>query len=181
MDTTGTAFLAHMHAQDTAKLLEAFHTNEATMRNTIAYLAKPTGRDHVMSVKDEEYARMMVDVALQGGRFKGRARDFRGQYFKTIFDDGVVKGWSLRVHKYVLVVPWSFGRLAMVFFHQINKQMALSDAAKASRLHAHEEELTRDFSATIGKRANDRTLNLRPHRAKLNGRRNHFVAVPKVL
>ena len=49
------------------------------------------------------------------------------------------------------------------------------------RLDAHTQDLERDYSSSINQRAHDRTLMTRVHRQHLTGRRNHFVAVPKLV
>ena len=148
-------------------------------RNKDYVFSNVTG--HIVSVYDDEYMRMLHEVRTAGPRWKGRARDFKGQYFKTKYQDGVIQGWSLRQHKYVLVVPWSFGQHLKCFFDKVNAQIVRNDPVKSARLAAYNTDLQRNYEATSGQRATARHLNERPHRQQLNGRRNHFVSVPSLI
>ena len=49
------------------------------------------------------------------------------------------------------------------------------------RLDAHTQDLQRDYSSTVKQRAHERCLTTRVHRQHLTGRRNRFVAVPKLV
>ena len=141
-------------------------------------LKHPT--QHVISLKDEVYLNMLQEAQITGrSRWKGRARDMKGQFFKTKFEDGVMQGWSLRQHKYVLVVPWSFGQIFKMFCDDFNEHLAKHDPNVRARLCAYNTELDRNYHVTAGQRAEGRSLNDRPHRQLLTGRRNHFVPVPK--
>lgn len=158
----------------------AFNGDEVTLGRNMDYvLNNITG--HVVSVYDDEYLRMLNEAHVYGTRWKGRARDFKGQYFKTKYKDGVIQGWSLRQHKYVLVVPWSFGMHLKHFFDTFNAQVAKDDSVKQARLAAYHTELQRDYEASAGQRATERRSKELPHRQRLSGRRKRFVTVPKLI
>ena len=161
-------------------LLHAIGGDDSLASSMKEYILKHPAQ-HVMSLKDEEYLNMLQEAQITGrrSRWKGRARDFKGQFFRTKFEDGVMQGWSLRQHKYVLVVPWSFGQILKMFCDNFNEHLVKHDPSRRARLCAHHTELERNYDATAGQRAEGRSLNDRPHRQLLNGRRNHFVAVPK--
>ena len=92
----------------------------------------------------------------------------------------VVWGWSHRIYDWTVVLPWSFGKMLTPLVAQINS-VACKDIHNVRRLDAHAQDLQRDFSSTVNRRAHDRSLTTRVHRQHLTGRRNRFVAVPKVV
>jgi len=160
-------------------LLHAIGGNDSLASSIKEYILKHPAQN-VMSLKDEEYLNMLQEARITGRCcWKGRARDFKGQFFKTKLEDGVMLGWSLRQHKYVLLVPWSFGQILKMFCDNFNEHLVEHDPSRRARLSAYHTELERNYDATTGQRAEGRFLNNRPHRQLLNGRRNHFVAVPK--
>lgn len=183
MDALHDALQAHLRsvAAD-PRVLSGFAGDKQLFADTQNYvLTHWFETKHMLSLDDQEYVRMITDMRGIGHRWKGRARDFKGQYFKTRVEDGVIQGWSSRQHRYVLVMPWAFGAVLKSFFDEFNKAVATVNPAKKARLDAYNEELERDYESTAGQRAETRSLNERPHRRSLNGRRNHFVSVPKTV
>jgi len=165
---------------DNGTVRDAFGGDEHHIASNKAYLIN-NPCDHIMSLKDEEYAAMVADARCSGPQWKGRARDLKGQFYKTRFEDGVVQGWSLRMHKYVLVIPWSVQKEVNVMFEAFNDKLAKRDGGIQEILHKQRNEQQRDYYLTAGRRATDRCLTDRPHRQSLEGRRNHFTSVPKTL
>ena len=92
----------------------------------------------------------------------------------------MVWGWSHRIYDWTVVLPWSFGKMLTPLVAQINS-VACKDVQNARRLHAHSQDLERDYSSTVNQRAHERSLTTRVHRQHLTGRRNRFVAVPKLV
>ena len=78
-----------------------------------------------------------------------------------------------------MVLPWSLGQIVGDYFTGLHHDVR-DLPAFASQLTRQTLEKERDYAATIGNRSLERGLWSLPHRASLVGRRNHFVAVPKL-
>ena len=135
---------------------------------------------HLINVNDVDYVRLVRDARSTGERWKGRTRDMKGQFCRTKYQANVVWGWSHRIYDWTVVLPWSFGKMLAPLAAQINS-VACEDACNVRRLDPHAQDLQRDYSSTVNRRAHDRSLTTRVHRQHLTGRRNRFVAVPKVV
>lgn len=117
-------------------------------------------------------ARTFADVLRDASAGKSRrVRDHKGQYCKIKYDDGVLRANKDR--EWVVVLPWSVGRLVRAYFDDLHKNNELLHFSDMKQWSA------RDYAATVGMRAAERGLSSRPHRNGLLGRRNHFAPVPK--
>ena len=196
----GVAFFGYIATEvDPALLLQAHKGDETSLHaNLNAYATyfddgpdTEHGMRHTMSLKDDEYFALCIQArsVKNTTKWKGRARDYKGQFYQTKYEDDVLLGFSHRTYKWVLVIPQGLSELIAPFVYQYNKLIERhtmgfdkGHASKMAQLASKQQTmLERDYSETQGKRAAERGLNLHTHRKGLCGRRNHFVAVPKTL
>ena len=122
----------------------------------------------VVNVDAATFGSVLRDAGAGKAR---RVRDHKGQYCKTKYDNGILRAYKDR--QWVVVLPWSVGRLVRAYFEDVHKNNELPSVSKT-------EWSDRDYAATVGMRAAERGLASRPHRNGLLGRRNHFAPVPKM-
>ena len=181
MSDMATVFVSGIRSLDADALLSAFNMESSLLDANINAIASLFNRElHFINVNDEDYVRLVCDARLTGERWKARTRDMKGQFCRTKYQANVVWGWSHRIYDWTVVLPWSFGQMLAPLAAQINS-VACKDTRNLRRLDAHAQDLQRDFSSTVNRRAHDRSLTTRVHRQHLTGRRNRFVAVPKVV
>jgi hypothetical protein len=134
---------------------------------------------YVFSLLDTEYVSLHESAkASRDNDWKGRARDFRGQFFRvTATDSGLLRGWSPKAQTLTYVIPHSLQKVMYEWLKQFYNKC--DDSTKAN-FRKHDESLKRDYSATKGQRAYERGSHDIAHRRGNTGRRNKFVPVPKV-
>ena len=174
-------FASRIRSLDTQDLLSAFNMEQTLLDANINAISTLCARElHLINVNDVDYVRLLGDGRAGGERWKGRTRDMKGQFCRTKYRADVVWGWSHRIYDWTVVLPWSFGKLLTPLAAQINA-VACKDIHNMRRLDAHTQDLQRDYSSTVKQRAHERCLTTRGHRQHLTGRRNCFVAVPKLV
>ena len=174
-------FVSGIRSLDAEALLTAFNMEPSLLDANINAISTLFTRElHLINVNDVDYVRLVRDPRSTGERWKGRTRDMKGQFCRTKYRANVVWGWSHRIYDWTVVLPWSFGKMLTPLVAQINS-VACKDIHNVRRLDAHAQDLQRDYSSTVNQRAHDRSLTTRVHRQHLTGRRNRFVAVPKLV
>ena len=159
-------------------MLSAFNGDEALLDANIKAICSLSGREvHLMNVRDGEYARLFEEARSIGARWKGRTRDFKGQFCSLKYEANVLWGRSHRTFDWTVVLPWTFGQLLLPLSYEINSTVVRNDPQARARLAAHEQEMRRNYQTSSGLRAEHRKLADRVHRQILTGRRNHFVRV----
>ena len=160
------AMLAYITERSGDGILEDFLCDHYAFHGHMEALCADVlnGRTTVLNVDAATFGAMLRDASAGKGR---RVRDHKGQFCKTKFDDGILRAYKDR--EWVLVLPWSVGRLVRAYFDDLHKNNPLPNMNQWSE---------RDYAATVGMRAADRGLSSRPHRNGLLGRRNHFAPVP---
>ena len=165
-------------------MLSAFDMDSSLLASNVKAISGlfSFGREvHLMNVEDDEYSLLLKDARRTGTRWKGRTRDFKGQFCKMKYEQGVLWAWSHRIFDWTVVLPWTFGQLIMPLTEEINQHAVTHNFKAESRLDAYEQDILRNFATSSGQRADYRLLSSRVHRQHLSGRRNHFVMVPKQL
>lgn len=156
---------------DTERLIQAFvpSLTRTLLKNT--HECK-----HVLSLFDEDFLQKRVAALAGGDAWKSRGRDRKGQLFRLVFREGLLRGWSLETHTWVMVVPHS---LQIVVYNWLKDFYAQCNDQTKQAFTNYEATLDRDYAVTVGERATIRGLFDIQHRQCLDGRRNKFVRVPK--
>lgn len=165
---------------DHQSMLAAFGMDPSLLASNIEAISNLFGREvHLMNVQDDEYSQLLQNARLAGTRWKGRTRDFKGQFCKMKFERDVLWAWSHRIHDWTVVLPWTFGQLLTPLVAQMNDDAVRNNLNAQWRLNVYERDSVRNYSTTTGRRSQHRMLSSKVHRQHLTGRRNHFVSVPK--
>tara|TARA_B110000046_G_scaffold90577_1_gene98559 strand:- start:794 stop:1360 length:567 start_codon:yes stop_codon:yes gene_type:complete len=133
---------------------------------------------HLLSLFDDDFREKRRLAIVGGVSWKDRGRDRKGQLFRMRMRDGQLMGWSADVHTWVVVLPFSLQTVLCNWLQTFYQQC---DETTKAAYAKYEQALTRDYAATVGERATERGLFDVHHRRALDGRRNHFVKVPKAL
>jgi hypothetical protein len=116
-----------------------------------------------------EYKSMLSKVR-HSPKWSGRMPDDTGQFFKVKAQHGVPMRWSTIAHTHVCIIPQALQGVLEAFYQACNPSLAKPYLACAQ---------SRDYSATRGKRAEERGLSRRSHRIHATGRRAKMVTIPK--
>lgn len=133
---------------------------------------------HMLSLFDDDFYEKRRAAIVGGASWKDRGRDRKGQLFRMCMRDGQLMGWSADAHAWVMILPCS---LQLVLCNWLKTFYGHCDESTKVAYAKYEKALTRDYATTVGERAMKRGLFDVHHRRALDGRRNHFIKVPKPL
>lgn len=169
----------HLHLIDIMGSVEAFQDLVSFVVPALCRtLIQRTGEcPHLMSLKDDEF-RLKRHAGLNGNSaWKDRARDRKGQLYRVCMDKGRLMGWSAHMQTWVIIIPQSLQSVMAQWLKSFYEQYGDSQTQLA--FAKYQESLGRNYADTVGQRAEKRGCAV--HRRHLDGRRNHFVKVPKPL